>query len=81
MSLFSDKAEVFLLHFGVLTTAIMMGRFSLLVPAVVTVCFNFSTAYAHDNDGVGERVSDGGVMPAIKPDFCSYQKRLQVLRC
>ena len=47
----------------------------------MTVCFDFPSANAHDNNGVGERVADGGVMPAVKSDFGPHENRLQVLCC
>ena len=51
------------------------------VPAVVTVCFNFPSAYTDYDNGVGKGVSNGGIMPTIKSDSGPHENRLQVLRC
>ena len=48
----------------------------LSVPAVVTVGFDFPTAYADYNNGVGKGVPNGGVMSAVKSDLCPREKRL-----
>jgi hypothetical protein len=48
----------------------------LSVPAVVTVGFDFPTAYTDYDNGVGKRVTYCGVMPAVKNDPGSCEKRL-----
>jgi hypothetical protein len=52
------------------------AAYSWSVPAVVTVGFYFSTTYADYDNGVGKRVTDSGVMPAVKPDPGSHEDRL-----